>query len=122
MLQSRGNRLPGLNIEKFTFVLTDGMSTDRKSTAAEALSLRSLSTVVVVGIGQMVSHEELQRIASPPDEFTMSYVFAVKNFDSLHSLIDRLIDATCGKCSTRSRTDIIALIDDLSTSNMTSSE
>ncbi|KAH3857044.1 hypothetical protein DPMN_099641 [Dreissena polymorpha] len=70
----------------------------------------------------MVSHEELQTIASQPDEFTLSYVFSVQNFDSLHTLINRLIDATCGKCSKSSRTDIIALIDDLSSSAMTSTE
>ncbi|KAH3857042.1 hypothetical protein DPMN_099639 [Dreissena polymorpha] len=50
MLQSRGNRLLGLTIEKFTFDLTDGMSTDRRSTKREAMHLRSMSTVVVVGI------------------------------------------------------------------------
>ncbi|KAH3815955.1 hypothetical protein DPMN_144494 [Dreissena polymorpha] len=70
----------------------------------------------------MVSQKELQIIASSPDEFTMSYVFTVKNFDSLHTLIERLIDASCGKCSTQSRTDIIALIDDLPSSAMTSTE
>ncbi|KAH3848451.1 hypothetical protein DPMN_090815 [Dreissena polymorpha] len=70
----------------------------------------------------MVSHEELQIIASPADQFTHSYVFSVENFDSLHTLIDRLIDATCGKCSTSSRTDIIALIDDHSSSAMTTTE
>ncbi|KAH3813922.1 hypothetical protein DPMN_142395 [Dreissena polymorpha] len=122
LLARRQNRLAGLSIMKFVFVLTDGMSSNRQATEVAARNLRREAYVVSIGIGSEVSHKELQKIASPPDSYSLSYVYSVENFDALNTLIGRLIDATCEKCGVSSVSDIVGVIDNLSESAMNREE
>ncbi|XP_052217988.1 uncharacterized protein LOC127835593 [Dreissena polymorpha] len=122
LLARRQNRLAGLSIMKFVFVLTDSMSSNRLATEAAARNLRKDAYVVSIGIGSEVSHKELHKIASPPDSYSLSYVYSVENFDALNTLIDRLIDATCEKCGVSSKSDIVGVIDNLSESAMNREE
>lgn len=66
---------------------------------------------ILPGIGAEVSHKELMTIASSGDSFSHSYVFSVESFDSLNTLILRLVDVTCPNCSKTEMTDIVFVID-----------
>ncbi|XP_052218301.1 uncharacterized protein LOC127835921 [Dreissena polymorpha] len=98
------------------------MSSNRQATEVAARNLRREAYVVSIGIGSEVSHKELQKIASPPDSYSLSYVYSVENFDALNTLIGRLIDATCEKCGVSSVSDIVGVIDNLSESAMNREE
>ncbi|KAH3788511.1 hypothetical protein DPMN_166656 [Dreissena polymorpha] len=122
LLSTRGNRLDGLSIVKFAFILTDGMSINKRATKDAASNLRREASVVAIGVGHDILHSELQSIASPSDKHSLSYVYSVENFDALHTMIDRLIDATCERCEVSNMTDIFVVIDDLSGSALTAEE
>ncbi|XP_053383146.1 collagen alpha-6(VI) chain-like [Mercenaria mercenaria] len=98
--------------KKYVFVLTDGMSSNRKKTESAALSLKKIvHKVITIGIGYEVSHRELLTISSPPDDLNAAYVFSVDDFNSLNTILKELVQLTCDKCESSSFSDVIFLID-----------
>jgi len=49
-------------------------------------------------------------------------VYTVGTFDALFTLLQRLVDATCEKCTRRDDTDVLVLLDDLPGSQMNDDE
>ncbi|XP_052784018.1 cartilage matrix protein-like [Mya arenaria] len=122
LLSVRMERRPGMYTKKIAFVLTDGLSNDRTKTEASAKLLKGEAHVVAIGVGPEVSHTELVAIASPADDYSLSYVYTVESFDALYTVLERLIDVSCEKCQPKSLTDIFLLVDDLPDSRMTVTE
>lgn len=77
--------------KKLCIVLTDGRSTDPKKTQEEAALLKSEDVqMVAIGIGTLISMEELKGIASNSD-----LVFTVGNHSLLQTIKKQLILAIC---------------------------
>lgn len=77
--------------KKLCIVLTDGRSTDPKKTQEEAALLKSENVqMVAIGIGTLISMEELKGIASSSD-----LVFTVGNHSLLQTIKKQLILAIC---------------------------
>ena len=75
-------------------VLTDGLSSNRQDTQLESTKLREMDnvTVIAVGIGSSVDHEELLEIASRP-----RMVFSLHNKDALHDILENSMTGCKGK-------------------------
>ncbi|XP_060605528.1 transmembrane cell adhesion receptor mua-3-like [Ruditapes philippinarum] len=100
-------RINGTQASKFVYVLTDGMSTYIMKTKEKANDLRSIvDTIAAIGIGTEVSHQELIDIASDP-----SFVYSVKNFNSLYTVLKRLVHFDCDECGTSAASDVAIFLD-----------
>ncbi|XP_064610894.1 sushi, von Willebrand factor type A, EGF and pentraxin domain-containing protein 1-like [Liolophura sinensis] len=89
--ESAGDRQDVPNV---VLVLTDGKSKDPTKTAYQANLLHSSGAeVIALGIGSNADLDELNAIASDPDEENM---YRVSDFDSMSSIIDELVMKTCG--------------------------
>lgn len=74
---------------RFAFVITDGMSNDRRKTIEAAKQLQNhVETVVSIGIGHEVSHTELLNIAS--NDGSQHHVYTVENFNVLDTFLQKL--------------------------------
>ncbi|XP_052786279.1 cartilage matrix protein-like [Mya arenaria] len=88
--QNNGDR-PG--IPNIAIVVTDGRSTNRPNTLAEAQKLRNSGVqVFAVGVGGGVDTSELNAIASDPDS---SHVLTVQDFSQLASITASLNSQAC---------------------------
>ncbi|KAK3582743.1 hypothetical protein CHS0354_039787 [Potamilus streckersoni] len=106
-------RPTGKQARVFVFVLTDGMSTYRDQTKREAEVLkRYVEAIAAVGIGNQVSHKELRDIASSRSSGDSSFVFSVENFDSLYTIVTKLVHITCEECARSAMTDVLLMIDE----------
>ncbi|XP_053381761.1 collagen alpha-6(VI) chain-like [Mercenaria mercenaria] len=110
----KSERRKGMVTLTYAFVLTDGMSNKRTETRVAAKELRNADVhVVAIGIGKEVSHQELVDIASPGDTFSPSYVYSVRDFNALDTLLKHLVQITCDDCTaTSDRSDIVFLLDE----------
>ncbi|GAB1608200.1 collagen alpha-4(VI) chain-like [Argonauta hians] len=83
------NARPG--VQKIGIVLTDGVSTYRYKTIAEAgLAKKEGILMMAIGVGRKIDMEELKGIASGKD-----YVFTVDSFDALQQIKVELGMKTC---------------------------
>ncbi|XP_060067325.1 collagen alpha-4(VI) chain-like [Ylistrum balloti] len=89
-------------------VLTDGQSTDRNQTEAEANALHNTDTkVITIGIGAGVDDTELNEIASQPD-----LVFTVPDFNALSTIESQIGRSACAtKPCNVTKADIVFLLD-----------
>ncbi|ESO91594.1 hypothetical protein LOTGIDRAFT_121960, partial [Lottia gigantea] len=80
-------------VPRIAIILTDGLSNYPDKTAREAKELHLDGvTVFVVGIGPAVDEQELNDIATNPDEI---HAFHVSDFDALESVKKTLALKTC---------------------------
>lgn len=79
------------DVPKIVIVLTDGQSTNGLETANQARLLKNSGVLVLsIGIGNGVNKQELQTIASLPQD-----VFQVTNFDVLDTIQKQVTNKTC---------------------------
>ncbi|KAL4223311.1 hypothetical protein ACF0H5_016782 [Mactra antiquata] len=101
--------------KRYVYVMTDGMSNNRKNTAQKANELKAVvNKVLAIGIGSQVSHEELITIASKDTTRDQKYVYSVQNFDALYTILKELVKLTCDECSWKTNADIVFILDDTS--------
>lgn len=82
-----------LDVPHIAIVLTDGKSNEPAKTAREAkLAQKYGIHVFAIGIGEDADLEELQAIASDPDE---NYVFQVSDYEALLKIYDIVAIKTC---------------------------
>lgn len=85
---------------RVAIVITDGGSTDAKSTRFEALLARKKGVkIFAIGVGEQ-NEEELFSIGSKPKD---NYVFTVDSFDDLQSVIPNLPRTSCELSSLATR-------------------
>ncbi|XP_046571856.1 collagen alpha-4(VI) chain-like [Haliotis rubra] len=98
------------NSNKIIFVLTDGQSTDRKSTADAANKIHNTNIrVIAIGIGNSIAASELDTIASD-----QKHVYRVANFSGLASIEKEVEQQTCkteGLICKSNPADILFLLD-----------
>ena len=88
----RGGMRDDPGIPKVLVLITDGLS-NGKSVLEPANKLRNLGvSIFSIGVGNRVSEQELNEIATDPDE---EYVFLLKTFNDLSSWVDRLSSVSC---------------------------
>ena len=81
------------NAAKIAIVITDGKSQSPVSTSAEAQRLRQQGvTVFSIGVGSGPNQQELNAMATDPDN---SHVFVVTNFDALKSIKGSVSQKAC---------------------------
>ncbi|KAF1388532.1 hypothetical protein PFLUV_G00091240 [Perca fluviatilis] len=76
-------------VPKILVVITDGDSDDDVEDAADILRDQNI-TVFAIGVGDVHDLQLLQTVGIP------ERMFAVRNYDVLHSLKQRVVDAMCG--------------------------
>lgn len=98
-VQEGGARRTDMAIPRVAVVITDGRSNVNQSlTIPSAMALRMEGvTVYSVGIGNNIDMEELDAIASSPENVMLVQNFDVTEFDGLRSRITD--DACMGECS-----------------------
>jgi collagen type VI alpha len=85
---SKGSRP---NATRIAIILTDGQSTNPPATMTQARLLKNSGVLVLsVGIGDSINKQELETIASLPQD-----VFQVTNFDLLDTVQKELTNKTC---------------------------
>ena len=91
------NRANGerLGVDNLAIVITDGLPTvfDLDLTS-EAEQLKSVATVIAVGITDNVEESLLREISSPPQQVNQNY-FSAPDFSSLNNILRALIFETC---------------------------
>ena len=88
--QANGARTGTIQV---VIVITDGKSRDTTATLEQAANLREQGVVVFsIGVGTNLDMDELKGIAGAKRADTM---YTVETFDSLVSLTERIIEATC---------------------------
>ena len=81
------------SVAKIAIVLTDGLSIHPDLTAREAQLAHNMGVqIFAVGIGAGVDKQELQDIASNPDN---NFIFHVDHFGALHEIKSKLATRTC---------------------------
>ncbi|KAL4223312.1 collagen [Mactra antiquata] len=113
--QAPGKRPYDKIAKRYVYVMTDGMSNNRKNTAQKANELKAVvNKVLAIGIGSQVSHEELLNIASEDSTRDQKYVYSVHNFDALYTILKELVKLTCDECTWKTNADIVFILDDTS--------
>lgn len=81
------------NAKHFIVLLTDGEQTEPGDPVAEATNIKAAgSQIFAVGVG-FASTSTLSAIASDPDA---TYLYSVGNFSELASVLQKLLDVSCG--------------------------
>ncbi|KAK3609479.1 hypothetical protein CHS0354_022237 [Potamilus streckersoni] len=93
-------------VRKLTILLTDGMSSNKLDTMYQSALLRNSNvTIVGIGIGSEILHDELLKITADPNN-----VFTVSTFDGLYSILSNIRLLSCDVCSEKA-TDLLYLLD-----------
>ncbi|KAL3857115.1 hypothetical protein ACJMK2_011810 [Sinanodonta woodiana] len=94
------------SVRKLAILLTDGMSSNKLDTIYQSALLRNSDvTIVGIGIGSEILHEELLKITANPNN-----VFTVSTFDGLYSILSNIRLLSCDVCSEKT-TDLLYLLD-----------
>jgi len=84
-------------VPKILIMLTDGTATreaDRTQEEANRTKADGI-TIFTVGVGAGVDNDELRKVASKPE-----YFFFANNFNSLNSVLQKLLEGSCNEAAT----------------------
>ncbi|KAL8619706.1 hypothetical protein ACOMHN_025792 [Nucella lapillus] len=92
---------------KTAILMTDGQSLNTRATELQAQMLKQMgATVITVGVGSSVNHNELESVASD-----IQHSFAVASFSALQSIQHELVQTACKVCSGDESADILLILD-----------